>query len=44
MFSQATVSKVWKKLMDDEHLYRDVYSSWYSVQDEAFLTSSQVRV
>ena len=30
--------------MDKGQLYRSEYSSWYSVQDEAFLTASQVQL
>ena len=39
---QTVVETLWKQLLDSGHLYRDVYSSWYSIQDEAFLTSTQV--
>ena len=30
--------------MQGGHIYQDVYQSWYSVQDEAFLTELQTEV
>ena len=31
-FLQDVVTEIWNKLLDGGHLYRDDYSSWYSVQ------------
>ncbi|XP_023349424.1 methionine--tRNA ligase, mitochondrial isoform X2 [Eurytemora carolleeae] len=39
---KTVVDSIWKQLYASGNLYRTTYSSWYSVQDEAFLTSTQV--
>ena len=38
------VGEIWRRLVNNGHIYRDVYQSWYSVQDEAFLTELQTEV
>jgi len=39
---KKVVDEIWRELYSSGFLYKDVYSSWYSVQDESFLTSTQV--
>ena len=33
---------IWQKLFDNGHIYRDKYSGWYSVRDEAYFTESEL--
>jgi len=39
---KEVVCDLWKKLEQNGDLYKDKYESWYSVQDECFLTDTQV--
>ena len=38
------VAELWQRLAEKSQIYKDVYQSWYSVQDEAFLTDLQTEV
>jgi methionyl-tRNA synthetase len=38
------VAELWQRLATNGHIYKDVYQSWYSVQDETFLTELQTEV
>ena len=33
---------MWQKLFNNGHIYRDKYSGWYSVRDEAYFTESEL--
>ncbi|XP_064615166.1 methionine--tRNA ligase, mitochondrial-like [Liolophura sinensis] len=39
---ERAVSKFWKTLVDNDHIYKGLYEGWYCTSDEAFLTESQV--
>ena len=34
--------KIWKKLIDNGHIYLGKYSGWYAVRDEAFFLESEI--
>lgn len=39
---KKAVSAFWKTLQDQNAIYKDKYSGWYCVQDETFLSDSQL--
>jgi methionyl-tRNA synthetase len=36
------VIAIWQKLQENGHIYKDKYSGWYSVRDEAFYSESEI--
>eukprot|EP00638_Chattonella_subsalsa_P000698 CAMPEP_0117761656 /NCGR_PEP_ID=MMETSP0947-20121206/17419_1 /TAXON_ID=44440 /ORGANISM="Chattonella subsalsa, Strain CCMP2191" /LENGTH=518 /DNA_ID=CAMNT_0005582707 /DNA_START=279 /DNA_END=1835 /DNA_ORIENTATION=- len=39
---KAAVQALWKKLVEDGHIYLGAYEGWYSVRDEAYYTESEL--
>ena len=37
------VQAIWKKLLDDGHIYLGSYAGWYAVRDEAFYTETELK-
>ncbi|VEN35851.1 unnamed protein product [Callosobruchus maculatus] len=40
---KATVGKFWKKLLEEGHIYKSAYEGYYCIQDETFLTETQLK-
>ncbi|XP_071085061.1 methionine--tRNA ligase, mitochondrial-like isoform X2 [Haliotis cracherodii] len=40
---RRAVQRFWEQLESNGHIYRGSYEGWYSVSDEAFLTSEEVK-
>ena len=40
---KEAVHTLWNRLMSQNAIYKDKYSGWYCVQDETFLTESQLK-
>lgn len=40
---KEAVSSIWSLLKSQNAIYKDKYSGWYCVQDETFLTESQLK-
>lgn len=40
---KAAVWKFWQVLQSQNAIYKDTYSGWYCLQDETFLTESQLK-
>lgn len=40
---KLAVWKIWEVLKSQNAIYKDNYSGWYCVQDETFLTESQLK-
>nr|CAH7757054.1 unnamed protein product [Callosobruchus chinensis] len=40
---KSTVHKFWKKLLENGQIYKSAYEGYYCVQDETFLTESQLK-
>jgi methionyl-tRNA synthetase len=38
------VQYVWKKLLNENLIYKGSYEGWYSVQDECFVSEDEVRI
>ncbi|XP_041985247.1 methionine--tRNA ligase, mitochondrial [Aricia agestis] len=40
---KKAVNHFWRKLKDDDYIYKAKYAGWYSVNDEAFVPEAQTR-
>ena len=38
------VCSIWKKLLENDQIYLDVYKGWYSVRDESFISEADIKI